>query len=87
MTEAVVLAIQACQVSGFRHAMPFRTLAVAYHVAGQEQTAVKLASQALTVAQVANDPKLMAQITEELRYYGLVAPPHTPSEEESASAH
>ncbi len=87
VTEAVVLAIQACQVSGFRHAMPFRTLAVAYHVAGQEQTAVKLASQALTVAQVANDPKLMAQITEELRYYGLVAPPHTPSEEESASAH
>ena len=58
VTEAVVLATQACQASGFRHALPLRTLAVAYHVAGQENAAVKLALQALTVAHATNDPKL-----------------------------
>jgi tetratricopeptide (TPR) repeat protein len=87
MTDAITLATEACQASGFRHALPLRTLAVAYHVAGQEQTAVKLASQALMVAQAANDATLMAQITDELRYYKLVDPPHKPSEEDSSSTH
>ena len=80
--EAVVLATQACQASGFRHALPLRTLAVAYHVAGQEHAAVELARQALTVAHAANDPRLVAQITKELHHYRLVEPLHSPSEEE-----
>ena len=82
MTDAIALATQACQASGFRHALPLRTLAVAYHVAGQEQAAVRLALQALTLAHATHDPRLIAQLTEELHSYRLIEPPHNPSEEE-----
>jgi len=85
VTEAIVLATQACQASGFRHALPLRTLAVAYHVAGQEEAAAKLAVQALMVAQATNDPTLVAQITAELHSYGLVEPWPKPSEEALSS--
>jgi tetratricopeptide (TPR) repeat protein len=87
ITDAVTLATEACQASGFRHALPLRTLAVAYHVAGQEQTAVHLASQALTLAQAMHDLRLIAQLTEELHSYRLIAPPHNPSEEEVSPAY
>jgi protein O-mannosyl-transferase len=87
ITDAIVLATQACQASGFRHALPLRTLAVAYHVAGQERTAVHFASQALTVAHATNDVRLIAQLTDELHSYRLIEPTHNPSEEELSPAY
>ena len=87
MTDAVALATQACKASGFQHALPLRTLAVAYHIAGHEQAAVHLASQALTVAHATNNSRLIAQLTEELHSYRLIEPPHNPSEEEVSPAY
>jgi tetratricopeptide (TPR) repeat protein len=67
--EAVSLAERACQASGYRHAMPLRTLAAAYHATGREAEAVEVTRHALTIATATQDQQLSAEITTQLQQY------------------
>jgi tetratricopeptide (TPR) repeat protein len=68
-SEAVALAEAVCQGSGYRDAVPLRTLAAAYYAAGQQEAAVRVAQQALTQAEAAHNAALVAQVAEQLQYY------------------
>jgi tetratricopeptide (TPR) repeat protein len=69
ITEAVALAERACQASDYRHAIPLRTLAVAYYAAQQPAAAVRTARQALDIARTTGDPALVAEITAQIQQY------------------
>lgn len=66
---AVLLAEQACHATDYRNPITLRTLAAAYHAAGQELAAVRVAQQALSRANAADDPALVAKIQAQLQEY------------------
>jgi Flp pilus assembly protein TadD len=75
IAEAVVLAEQACEGTGFRNPITLRTLAAAYHAAGQSQAATHIAQQALSYIHAVNDPGLAALVQEQLYAYQIAREP------------
>lgn len=75
IAEAVVLAEQACERTGFHNPITLRTLAAAYHAAGQSQAATRIAQQALSHIHAINDPGLAALMQEQLYAYQTAREP------------
>jgi Flp pilus assembly protein TadD len=75
IAEAVALAEQACDGTGFRNPLTLRTLAAAYHAAGRSQVATRVAQQALSHINAVNDPGLAALIQEQLHDYQTAREP------------
>ena len=75
ITEAVALAEQACAGTDFRHPLALRTLAAAYHAAGQSQAAARVVQQALSHINPVNAPGLVAFIQEQLQDYQTAREP------------
>jgi Flp pilus assembly protein TadD len=69
VAEAVRLAEQACQATGYREAAMLDTLAVAYATAGRIVDAVHTARQALEQAEAAGQERLVRQLQERLAGY------------------
>jgi tetratricopeptide (TPR) repeat protein len=78
IAEARALAEAACQASAFRHPLPLRALAAAYYAAGQPAAALLTARQALTIAQKAREPGLVAEITAQVQQYESITAPLIP---------
>ncbi len=66
---AILLAGQATSESGRNNPSFLRTLAAAYAAKGNFLHAEKIASEALTLSEVQNNPALSKDITEDLRHY------------------
>jgi tetratricopeptide (TPR) repeat protein len=70
--EAIALAERACHATNFRNPVTLRTLAAAYHAAGQHLAAVQVAQLALSHLNAARDPGLAAKIQEQIQNYQTV---------------
>ena len=67
--EAVALAEHVCQASDDKNPIALRTLAAAYHAAGQRDAAVRATQRALTAARALGDTVLVAELTAQLTRY------------------
>jgi Flp pilus assembly protein TadD len=77
ISEAVLLAEQACHATDHRNPITLRTLAAAYHAAGQGPAAVRIAQQAMSHASAAGDLGLVAKIQAQLQEYQAAWQPQT----------
>lgn len=59
--QAIELATQACEVSGYRQPVPLTTLAAAYAEAGRFEEATRTAERALALAKAANHAEYTRQ--------------------------
>jgi Flp pilus assembly protein TadD len=69
ISAAVLLAEQACHATDYQNPVTLRTLAAAYHAAGQGPAAVRIAQQALSRAHAIDDPGLVAKIQAQIQEY------------------
>jgi hypothetical protein len=72
--EAVALAEQTCQASGYQHRRLMDTLAAAYAAAGQYNKAAAVAHKALSPAESAKLPDLAEAVRGRLRLYEKAEP-------------